>query len=200
MADATKDNGCMMFIAGSHKQGLREHRPVSEGEYCHGQKDVSIIVTRSPCEDDRWCWSWPGHCMSGASWWLHSSYWPDTSLHWWQHNSPAQESIHHQLQTKRHDHIWEGSWLWSWQKRTGGYQIYQTKINPSIYFSQASSSSEILFSNNLIFLERSASSVSDSDGWDFLSPTFLRGRDNNTSVSPSQSTLDTDLWMGKINR
>ena len=31
MAGATVENGCMCFIPGSHKQGLRAHRPVSEG-------------------------------------------------------------------------------------------------------------------------------------------------------------------------
>ena len=32
MADATTENGCMWFISGSHKLGLREHRSVAEGE------------------------------------------------------------------------------------------------------------------------------------------------------------------------
>ena len=33
MEDATADNGCMWFVAGSHKEGLRAHRPVAEGKY-----------------------------------------------------------------------------------------------------------------------------------------------------------------------
>ena len=33
MEDANIDNGCMWFVAGSHKEGLRAHRPVAEGKY-----------------------------------------------------------------------------------------------------------------------------------------------------------------------
>ena len=31
MEDATTENGCMWFVPGSHKEGLRKHRPVAEG-------------------------------------------------------------------------------------------------------------------------------------------------------------------------
>ena len=31
MEDATTENGCMWFVPGSHKEGLRQHRPVAEG-------------------------------------------------------------------------------------------------------------------------------------------------------------------------
>jgi len=32
MSDASEENGCMQFIPGSQNQGLRKHRPVSEGK------------------------------------------------------------------------------------------------------------------------------------------------------------------------
>ena len=39
MEDAKIENGCMWFIAGSHKGGLRDHRPVAEGrEETQGEK------------------------------------------------------------------------------------------------------------------------------------------------------------------
>jgi len=33
MVDANESNGCMWFVSGSHKTGLRKHRPVQEGKH-----------------------------------------------------------------------------------------------------------------------------------------------------------------------
>ena len=42
------DNGCMWFIAGSHKEGLRYHRPVTEGHHVRMTDDVDPDLA-TPC-------------------------------------------------------------------------------------------------------------------------------------------------------
>ena len=48
MEDAIIDNGCMWFIAGSHKEGLRNHRPVTEGHHVRMTDDVNPDLA-TPC-------------------------------------------------------------------------------------------------------------------------------------------------------
>jgi ectoine hydroxylase-related dioxygenase (phytanoyl-CoA dioxygenase family) len=66
LQDATKENGCMAFVPGSHKEEVREHRPIGGDPRVHGLETLDV-------SDDEavFCPIKPGMCTVHGSRTLH---------------------------------------------------------------------------------------------------------------------------------